>query len=184
MKRTDVMVDIETVGRGRDAVVASVGLVMIDMVKLEVDLQSSRHWALEWETQVEQGGRKLDPNTIQWWMKQEELPREVLLTNQVPTWEALAEIGAVIKTADYVWANPAAFDLKILGSLYRSYCMDPPWSWRQALCMRGLENGFRLVREHEWWDAPNEVKHCAEHDAIAQAQELVHVLRAIKGVKA
>jgi len=178
---TDLMIDIETLGTGPDSVVCSVGAVAMDMDKLQV-LGIHGHWALDWNSQI-RAGRKIDPDTVAWWMQQHDLARQALVSpnaRQAHTPVILREISeffARVKPAG-VWANGADFDCVLIQSLYRSFEQPAPFNFRQHRCYRTVRALCPYVQSRPMG---NKVAHNALHDALYQADQLMDYLASLRG---
>jgi hypothetical protein len=77
---------------------------------------------------------------------------------------------------DSIWGNGAAFDCEILQSLYGTFNMNVPWSFRQAQCYRTLKTQFG-------YEVPYTrvgTFHNAEDDARTQALHFCGIMRLLR----
>ena len=198
----DLMIDIETFGETPNAPIVQIGACMWDMdepinfARLQendktffanVDLQSSLDLV-----------RKVDGDTIYWWMKQSDEARESLLFPRVPLGEAIGafvwwmqrkdpDISFMTPFAGRVWAWPPSFDLVIMRSSYRDARganARLPWRRRMEMDARTYctAAGIRGVDD----PAPKRadgIAHSALDDALAQAAEVQRAYWKLKEIK-
>lgn len=173
----DAVLDIETLGVGHNAVVASVGIAMLDRVNLALGL--GLHVVLPIKPQMA-WKRSVDCDTLQWWANQnKELytqlfqssdPYVANVLNQINTF--LADNG--FTSESMIWGNPASFDCDILRSLYEDCSYACQWSWRQQMCLRTLRKLWPSSTPLP--DQDPATKHHALRDAEFQATTLVIIL--------
>lgn len=123
-----VVVDLETLGVGADAVVATLGATRWRVGYGEVD-------ALYVRIDLDQPGRSFDASTVTWWMRRAmdgaDAAREVVDDDRIDLSQALLRFAAFIPEGADVWARGTDFDLAILAHAYRAAGMDAPWDfWR------------------------------------------------------
>ena len=158
-----MMVDIETLGRGANASILSIGACMFDDTGI----------GAEFEVNLKHDGRSIDPETVRWWLQQSKAAQEKLFTPEPVTVKyARQQFQRFCEEhkPKYVWANGANFDLLILRDLYGGY---PPWTYRAEMCMRSIRTlGHTLGIDYsDWWHDNNHgVQHGALDDAIRQAK--------------
>ena len=178
--KTHLMIDIETMGTGADAAIASIGIVpFADKVFLDegiivnVDLSSNLGF-----------GRGLDPRTVVWWLNQEKKAQESLFTP-----EPITLYLALIKTTEYIkkwlgkkkgiWANGATFDLLIMRNAYKTVLNEVPWDYRQECCIRSLRKISSTIGLN-FSDYKQGTLHNSLDDAIGQAQFVVDFIEKVK----
>jgi hypothetical protein len=168
---TDFMLDLETLGRGPNAAILSIGAVAFDLQTMSentfeqrIDLASAMR------------GGKVDASTVRWWMQQDHDAREALFdqAGTVSLSTALADFGAWIgqfcpKPDRRVWGNGASFDNVILRSAYEFHNHDAPWGYWGDRCFRTLRN------LHPGFDLPFEG---VRHSALADARHQVRMIHA------
>lgn len=168
----EIMIDIETLAVTPDALVLSIGAVEFSV---QGGVGDTFYAVLGMD---EQATRRIDPGTLQWWMRQGPDAQEVLLAPSESVAAGLARLTAfVVRHAslnDGVWANGPDFDLVILQSLYRDYHMRTPWTHKQHRCYRTLRALAPTVSI-----ADNMVLHNALSDAKWQAQYAIKALIAM-----
>ncbi len=167
LETTDCMIDLETLGTGPDAVVISIGAVMFNPQSMEIN--STFYMALEIQEQLNRG-RKIDSDTLKWWMQQSDAAKRVFNEKAKTVKEVLETLAWWIKENSNVkkikvWGNGSSFDISIMDHLYRMYDAVVPWGFNNV-------NDLRTFRR---FDAENEkveklgIDHNALDDAKSQA---------------
>lgn len=171
----EIMIDLETMGTGKDAAFVAIGAVRFDMdtplpmapsmgspiqsLKINVDLQS-----------VLDLGMRVDGSTISWWLEQSAEARAALFNPEpVPVLHALKQLKAFIDwRKDYVWAKGPGFDLAILSTAYR-FAGDKygAFSFGREMCVRTI---MRRAGVTDADYAREDVAHSALDDAWHQAR--------------
>lgn len=170
---TDLMIDLETLGKTPGSVITQIGLVsfntegdLTDMAanQIQVDVQSSLD-----------AGLTMDWDTIRWWMQQEDKAREQMVLGGMPLGEAISLVNNYIRenhdfvgdtrSLKRVWGYASTFDIVLLQSAARAVGEDLLWTYQEETCLRTLAKRFPKVERPE-----PEVKHIASFDAIAQAR--------------
>ena len=176
----DLMIDIETMGKGTNALILSIGVVAFDRdgTALGPDL----HLHIDAEQAV-RGGAVIDISTVLWWLQQTYDARAALVGGQVC---AMHESKVLTSLHDWfkvymdpdarVWALPPLFDLRLIHEMAARRLLPLPWKhWRER-CLRTVADEH--PRGAELRVRP-ELAHDALSDAVAQAQ-WVMALRANK----
>lgn len=133
-----VMIDIETLGTGDDAVILEIGAVCFDR---EEELMGP-----EWEMivdHVQQPGRVICPKTLQWWLDEKRIGHFQELTKGSDTkpllWHALNELraflGRHLKEGGEVWAK-GNFDARLLEHAFKADEIEVPWKYFQVRELR------------------------------------------------
>jgi inhibitor of KinA sporulation pathway (predicted exonuclease) len=171
------MIDIETLGKGRNALIVSIGAVEFDLKQgilgrellLNIDIGNAHR-----------NGGIIDADTIMWWMKQSDEARAALATRpRMPLYEALDRLNYWMSDAEWkrdvcVWGNGSTFDISILEDSMKLVHLNEYWSFRKVRDMRTFVDMFdRLgyfVPKHK-----RGVAHTALDDARNQAQTLINL---------
>lgn len=168
---TDIMIDIETLGTGTNAVVLSIGAVKFDIEKGKIG--STFHMALDIQEQMN-AGRVVDAQTLAWWMKQ---PQEVL----TPLFEKAKPVKEVLELFTrwagknlYVHGNGAGFDITIMESLYSSMGKKHFWKYNKIMDLRTFK---RFSNPNNYTIDNKGDKHNALDDAMAQAKFVIKCLK-------
>jgi exodeoxyribonuclease VIII len=136
---THLMIDIETLGQGPAAVIASIGAVAFT--------HQVHTTVMDRRVNITQPGRDIDTDTVLWWLKQCEEARAELTSEEgrVSLWDALLELNNLITKLQtdgevYVWANSPAFDLVILRHAFEQASIPCPWDWRNERDVRTVRS--------------------------------------------
>lgn len=182
-----IMVDLETLGKGPDAVVtqAAFKAVYADDPDETVAFES---YYLPIEPQTELG-RRMDPETVVWWMNQEDKARRKFDKNiggDVHTLISMVnsfirDIQVVIDDADdyEIWARGPQFDVVILESLFESVATKAPWSYRNVRDLRTLMAITSVKSENVKSD--DIVKHVALEDCRFQIRCWEAAIKVLRG---
>jgi len=171
---THIVIDLETLGIGPRAVIATIGVVVVEQ------LQVTRELYLRAELEGwQQRERQCDASTSAFWLRQSEAARHELTTKEARLPLDVA-LGHIIELVDpyhrpCVWANSPSFDCAILHNAFDQCAFDTPWEYWQERDIRTLTALFPAVKE-----IPFEgIKHHALHDARHEAKQLIEGLRLV-----
>jgi len=168
---TDVMLDLETMGRDHDAAIIAIGAVQFDLK--EKTLGSEFYIVVDLASAMAAGGT-ISADTVLWWMQQSD--------------EARAEFNRPGKVIDYalrmfsgwvaglgpfdgIWGNGATFDNVILRTAFNRLDIPAPWNFRQDRCFRTVKAISPPACLHS-----EGTEHKALDDAKWQARYLMEVL--------
>jgi hypothetical protein len=172
-----IMLDLETLGTGPNALVLSIGAVVFDpdASAFVATPDNCFHFRLDVGVQQRVLKRDIDADTVMWWMQQPDEARTALRGPGVHPNHALAAFTSFIgANLDGLWGNGADFDNVILGSLYASCSLTRPWSYGKNRCFRTLKS-LKLPKKYV---AP--VRQGTHHNALDDAIYQTEVLYAIK----
>lgn len=147
----DVMLDIETAGKGSKAAIVSIGAVFFDPLTNEVGAEF--HQVINLASAAYYG--ELDASTVQWWMKQSDEARAIFNDkNAISLKDALAEFSEWINQieefkARTVWGNGATFDNVILGNAFKAARMRQPWPFYGDRDVRTMVDLGRRLRNFD-----------------------------------
>ncbi len=157
-----LMLDMETLAVSPRAVVLTVGAVHFDpngsgysdSIYMKVDLDEQ-----------DRLGREIDPNTLDWWSKQDPAIMEEAFdqNSRISLPEAMDRFHKFAWGCDAFWSHGATFDLVIIEDIYRQLNKSLPWQYWQLRDTRTL---FDLGFDPEM---PKGNKHDALQDAIRQS---------------
>ena len=110
-------------------------------------------------------GREIDPNTLDWWAKQDPAIMEEAFSvdGRIPLAEAMERFHKFAWGCEAFWSHGATFDLVIIENVLRQLNRPLPWNYWQLRDTRTL---FDLGVDP---DMPQGSKHDALQDAIRQA---------------
>jgi len=133
---SEVMVDLETLGNGSNAVIISIGAVAFDPASGQI--QSEFYTNVEPQSCVD-AGLKMDVSTVMWWMKQSDEARAAFTKPAVPIEIALDIFKAWYPQGAGMWGNGATFDNVILDNAYKACNITRPWHYTKDRCYRTLK---------------------------------------------
>lgn len=167
----DVSIDIETLGTSARAPVVSIGAVAFS--RETGKLGQSYYQRIDWESALQ--GRKMDADTLKWWIKQDREASQEILKIGKPVLETLSSFVEFFAGLDNrsmsnicVWGNGATFDITILEDLFYQYGKRVPWHFWNIRDLRTLKDiaGNRVPEDKLNFAG---VKHNALDDAKHQA---------------
>ena len=168
-----LMIDMETMAVSPNAVVLSLGAVHFnpygngygEKIYFRIDLDDQ-----------DKLGREIDPNTIEWWSKQDpEIMEEAFSPdNRISLVDAMDQFHKFAWGCDAFWSHGATFDLVIIENIYRQLGKPLPWNYWQLRDTRTL---FDLGYDP---DMPQGSKHDALQDAIRQAVGVQNIYAKMK----
>lgn len=167
-----IMVDIETLATSPDAAVISIGVCAFDGDRGVI---ASDGWAIsarDWHGEI-------DPQTVQWWSKQNEAAREFSFNGSAPAMDVAAAFSAFCSqySGDECWANDPDFDLVILRKWWKRTRAPGnfPIHYREARSCRTIyAEGRRLGIMYDGWGG-HSVAHHPQDDACCQARAVLAV---------
>ena len=167
------MVDLETMAVTPRAVVLTLGAVHFnpygngygDKLYLRFDLDDQ-----------DKLNREIDPNTLDWWAKQDPKVMEEAFSpdDRVPLKDAMDQFHKFAWGCDAFWAHGSLFDIAILEDLYRQIEKPVPWQYWQ---IRDTRTMFDLGWDP---DMPQASKHDALQDAIRQSIGVQNIYAKLK----
>jgi len=121
----DFMIDLETMGKGNNALITTVSIVQFDLKTGEVGAEIEK--GIGWDTQVNFGA-VMDVNTVRWWMTQDKEAIDAMMRlEQHSVSEVVSAINAffAVNCTDInnatLWGNGATFDNVIIRNLYERH---------------------------------------------------------------
>jgi hypothetical protein len=161
----DIMLDLETLGTGPDAVILTLGAVKFDPYTMELP-GPGLYIRPDVDEQIARG-RFVDMGTVEWWGKQAEDVREEALGTEgrIPVEEMYRQLNRFLVNSNNIWAQGPVFDIVILENLYRQYGWPVPWNFWQIRDSRTLFGVHGDLREKN-----KEGLHNALEDCVSQAQ--------------
>jgi hypothetical protein len=112
-----IMVDLETLGTTASSVILSVGAVKFDLMSTQID-DNGFYASISIESNLDYG-RRIQEDTLLWWLKQEAAAQNVFHEAKTTLSDALIDFSDWIGADDYlVWSNGADFDLSMLTHAY------------------------------------------------------------------
>ena len=168
-----MMIDLETMAVSPNAVVLTLGAVHFnpygngysDKLYLRFDLDDQ-----------DKLGREIDPNTLDWWAKQDPKVMEEAFSpdDRIPLVDAMEQFHKFAWGCTAFWAHGSLFDIAILENIYRQLVRTPPWQYWQ---IRDTRTIFDLGYDP---DMPQASKHDALQDAIRQSVGVQNIYSKLK----
>lgn len=176
----DVMIDLETLGTGTNALILSIGAQVFDLEKQRCYSQRVFHANIDPED-AQRHGQVIDASTVDWWMQQDGTTRRLLKAQRQGLITALTQFADWLSTFSpyLVWGNGSTFDISILEDAYNLLSFKVPWGFRDVRDMRTIIDiaarlGVEIPRT-----LPR-TAHNALDDAIAQADWVVRTFSALQ----
>ena len=180
-KFTDIMIDLETMGTGKDACILAIAAVYFnpktgelgDEFYTNVNLQSNIN-----------AGRDIDASTLIWWMQQEKAAQEQVfaLNHTAPKLSDAIKDFASFFTTDSckVWGNGSVFDITILETAFNK-CKTPiAWKFWNIRDVRTAVDMGQLLDFNPKKDMPfTGTRHNALDDSKHQAKYVSAIYKRI-----
>lgn len=172
MKR--VFLDLETLGRGHDALILSCGVAVSNSNGPKLNLMSTELFPSIGQQLAK--GRKIEYETVKWWATESppaypfKHPEEKRLHLNNLCSEILSRTNGV----DEIWSNSPSFDLAILRHLFHSIGFSEPWPFYKERDFRTLKSIFR--KEYEGFKLNYAVggQGYAPHSALFDVDFMAH----------
>ncbi len=164
----NIMVDLETMGQGRNAAIVAIGAV-----KFNAEGTGETFYAKIDLNEAVSFGMEMDPDTVIWWLKQDDAARKELTDGKtIPLLEVMEMLERYISEDSVVWGNGSDFDNVILGEIWKSLGREIPWKFWNSQCYRTIKNTNRDVKMTR-----KGTHHNALDDAISQAEHLIEIAK-------
>lgn len=174
------MIDIETLGNNHDAVILSIGAVAFSLDR-KIHGQFLGYPCVDEQLQND---RKINKDTICWWMGQSKEAQEVFHQEaDGDLWDVLYSLDNFYQQHECqrVWSHGATFDCSILAHAYGSQDQNLPWGFRDVRDTRTL---YELYPDQTELKAVFRHTHDCVEDAIDQAKIVCMVYEYLqKGTK-
>lgn len=169
-----VMIDIETLGVTPDAAILAIGACAFDPET--GDVGDTFYAGIELSYAIK--NRRIDADTLAWWLKQSEAARNAAFFQGTYTLrEALEALTAWLPSPAVVWGNGSGFDITLLENAYLQVGLLVPWNYRNVRDMRTIV-ALEAVGKDEI--PPVGTAHNALDDAIWQATYVSKALYQVK----
>lgn len=170
-----MMVDLETLGLGVDAVILSAGVCVGDLDASDSDAPL---FAKEYQIQLTSNvSRVVDLGTLSWWMTQ------LRDGNKLPPAEDTVDLCEFLTllqnkwskySPDSIWSKGADFDIKLLEHAFKAQSLAIPWYYREVRCFRTLDALLNITNHP---DTLLRREGEAEHSALGDAMYQYRLLR-------
>lgn len=175
MKR--VMLDIETLSTDKHAAVLSIGAAVFDPIN---GVTRTDGWAMRMGDLT----GHINPATVQWWMKQEEVVREFSFKGEFRPSEVAIQLRDVLANTDELWASDPDFDCVILQHWWERTLVVSgiPWpvsfrKYRSCRTMSMIAKAKGIDTSGAWL---HDTAHNPVEDAAGQARAVIAVLKALE----
>lgn len=159
----DVMLDLETLSAGSEAVIVQIGACYFD--RYTGDIRDKFLVNVDF---VSEKIGEFEGSTIQWWLNQAKEGNPLtFLNNPVRCYEALMQFKAFVKDAKQIWSH-ATFDFVIMQEALKRFKIKPlPYRTardiRTLVDLAGLPKQDTSVKTHDALeDCIFQVKYCVE----------------------
>lgn len=141
------MLDLETLATSRDAAIIAIGAVQFNPVAGKIVDTFYRNVTAK---SNHEAGRKIDPNTVEWWLQQSKEAQDALFAEpRVPLEHALHDFqnwiqidgtkNKVMYRKGRLWSNGPTFDEVIIRDAFTDLGFDTfPISFRGSRCCRTI----------------------------------------------
>lgn len=173
MKRT--FIDLETLGRGPDAVILSCGIAVL------IGGPEPTHTLTATELFPDIGhqlsrGRKIEYETVKWWATEgpPAYPFKYPEEKRLHLNNLCSEILSRTNGSDEIWSNSPTFDLAILRHLFHSVGFSEPWPFWKERDFRTLKSIFRKEYEDFKLNYAAGKQDYAPHSALFDVELMAH----------
>lgn len=174
----DVMLDLETLGTGADAIIIAIGACKFDLASGKID--DKGFYASVSVDSNQELGRKMSESTLVWWLEQTPEAQRVFHEEKIHLTTALEQFEDWLGDTPFkdrrLWGNGPAFDLVKVTHAFHQHGWKEPWDFWNERCVRTYRAlpGAKAIPKV----APA-IAHHALHDAVAQAQHMINIHRAV-----
>jgi hypothetical protein len=173
----DVMCDLETMDTTLGAAIVAIGAVEFDLNKVEIGRQF--YITLDLTSAIEYGLR-MDPDTIKWWMRQDEKVQRAVARPQADMYNGLQMFAGWLSECGptneiKVWGNDPAFDNGMLQLAFKAARVEQPWKFWNNRCLRTYRSLWPSIEA----DARQGTHHNALDDALYQAEHMLKIRRVL-----
>lgn len=162
-----VMIDLETLGTGPDAVIIQIGACYFDPGTGEIGEKFSIN--VDAKSAVASGA-KMDADTVYWWLSQsKEAVASILAEPREDIKSAFLKLNDFLANAQQIWSH-ATFDFVIISQTFMRLNIKPSFPYKAARDIRTLiqlagsitvDNTARLGTHHNGLDdALHQVNYC------------------------
>jgi hypothetical protein len=176
-KMKHIMIDLETLGTGVDAVFIAIGAVYFDPDTGE--LGDEFYENIDWQSSLD-AGRKIDADTVKWWFAQSDEARNAILRDGGFLLRVLSTFDHFCGNYPMVWGNGSSFDISMLEHAYREAKIEAPWKFWNVRDVRTIKDlGMKKINKSIFIHAEG-TAHNALDDAKHQARYVSVLWQAIK----
>jgi hypothetical protein len=168
MMKTQIMLDLETLGNRSLSVIVAIGAVKFGGGKILAEFYER----VDAQSCIDVGLR-IDVSTVFWWLKQNDAARAEICKPGLKVKDALLRFTEFVADPDAeIWGNGASFDNVLLSDAYDRTRLPRPWKYFNDRCYRTIKALHPDIPMRR-----TGVHHNALHDAKSQAEHLMEILR-------
>lgn len=182
------VIDTETLSLRTSAVILSIGLTVFDDTQVDTfeDLVNRGiNIFIDKESQ-KRAGRRIDPETLEWWGKQGPEASEVLKSEGMHPMAVLFQIEQYVSNLSINkkhlkwYCRGPQFDIAKLEDLFVQFGLNVPWHYRKPRCSRtwldehGIDDDVRVQRPEGM------IPHNSLHDSAFEAYMMQRALNGIE----
>lgn len=163
------MLDLETLGTKPGCAILSIGAVEFDIETGNTGREFYQKVNLR---SCIDAGLDIDPDTLLWWMNQDESARQVFNNEYLASLrDALKYFSDFCNPNTQIWGNSASFDCGILSEVYNKTSIPIPWKFYNERDVRTLvsfdpkikkDMVFEGVKHNAVDDCRHQIKYCSE----------------------
>jgi hypothetical protein len=176
MKYKDVMLDLETWGKGTNAVVVQIGAAYFDRDTKHIGDTFNKH--IDAESEMAKGFRA-DADTLYWWLSQHPDAQTAAMgvkRNRVQSSVAWTALNNFLSGAENIWCH-ATFDFPIVSVHNRHLGIKPSYKYWAPKDLRSIVEAAKIDTRKYKKKPGNLVLHSAIDDCVLQIDYLVDALR-------
>lgn len=171
-----IMIDLETLGIGVDAVFIAIGAVYFNPDTGEIGDEFYEN--VDWQSSLDEG-RKIDADTIKWWFKQNDEARMAILKDGESLDMVLRLLNKFCGNYSIIWGNDSSFDISILEHAYIQANYEAPWKFWNVRDVRTIKDLGKHLVDKSIFEIEG-TAHNALDDAKHQAKYISVLWQAIK----
>ena len=170
----DVMLDLETLGNGKDKCICQIGACYFDRdtgeigETLKINVDAATH---------EKYGAKLDASTVYWWLSQSKEAQASILANpKEDIVSAMNKLNTFLAGAKCIWSH-ATFDFVTITDTFKQLSIKPLFNYRAARDIRTLVDFGKVTVDKQLREG---IHHDALDDCKFQVKYCVAALNKVK----
>lgn len=172
---TDIMVDLETLGNGKNACVTQIGSCYFDRYTGEI----TRTFFCNVDARsAMRSGAEMDAATVYWWLNQDKGAIDAMIKPPLDDITvAFTALNEFMRGAKNIWSH-ATFDFVILQETYKRLNIKPSFRYTYARDIRTLVDLSGIILNYTKREG---VHHNALDDCLHQVKYCVEAFNKLKG---
>jgi hypothetical protein len=170
----DVMLDLETLGNGKNKCIVQIGACYFD--RETGDIGETFKVNVDARSHVKHGG-ELDPDTVYWWLSQsKEAQNSITADPKIDIVEAFNSLNDFLKPAKAIWSH-ATFDFVTVQETFKQLSIKPLFHYRVARDLRTIVDIGKI-------NIKDQVRESLHHDALEDCKfQVKYCVAALNNVK-